>query len=113
MSSPIPNGDDGYNRDDRGRFGKGNRGGPGNPLVGRVNELREKFLLRMKKRRGVQRTVDALLAAADGEKPLTSGQLLAIRELLDRAGVSAASMLEERKVDVDEQLAEKLSELEQ
>lgn len=113
MSSPIPNGDDAYNRDDRGRFGKGNRGGPGNPLVGRVNELREKFLLRMKKRRGVQKSFDALMAAVTGDKPLTSSQVIAIRELLDRAGISAASMLAERQVEADEKLSEQLEELEQ
>jgi hypothetical protein len=112
VTQPLPNGGDGYNRDAEGRFGKGNRGGPGNPLGARVNELREKFLLRMKKRRGVQKTVDALLAAVDGEKPLTNSQVIAIRELLDRAGISAASMLEERKVQADEQLVDKLTELE-
>ena len=35
---PIPNGTNG--RDERGRFAKGNPGGPGNPLARRAQELR-------------------------------------------------------------------------
>lgn len=37
--SPKPNGEDG--RDTRGRFTKGNRGGPGNPLAQRASEFRQ------------------------------------------------------------------------
>jgi hypothetical protein len=108
--SPIPNGGDGYKRDARGRFGAGNRGGPGNPLCGLVNELRAKALTRMKKRRAVQRAVDKLLASVDGEVELEATQLMAIREILNRAGVSAESIREDRRVDVDERIAEKLEE---
>src|SRR5262245_35123958 len=40
--SPSPNGADG--RDSRGRFAKGNRGGPGNPFARRVARLRTLLL---------------------------------------------------------------------
>jgi hypothetical protein len=109
---PIPNGgDDPYKRADRGKFAKGNRGGPGNPLAGRLNVLREKFIASVEKRRGIEKCVDALMTALEG-KPLTYGQAAAIRELLDRSGCSAASMIDERKVEVDEQAMEKLAEIE-
>jgi hypothetical protein len=38
MNDPTPNGHDG--RDARGRFVKGNAGGPGNPYARRIGELR-------------------------------------------------------------------------
>lgn len=105
--------DDGFKRDNRGRFGKGNRGGPGNPLAGLVEELRAKALKRMKKRGSVTRAIDALDAALDGGKTLTPSQVIALREVLDRAGISAASMLDERRVEADERAVESLTELEE
>ena len=37
--SPLPNGETG--RDERGRFAKGNPGGPGNPLAQKATEMRQ------------------------------------------------------------------------
>jgi hypothetical protein len=114
VSQPSKSGGgDPYKRGARGQFAKGNRGGPGNPLCGQLFHLRKVGLNRIKKRRGVQRALDKLLAAIDEGGELHPMQYRAIREILDRAGISAASMLDERKVDVEEQLLDKLTELEQ
>ena len=43
MSSPLPKGENGE-RDARGRFTKGNAGGPGNPFAKRTSEFRKAFL---------------------------------------------------------------------
>lgn len=40
MAQPSPNGSNGETRDARGRFGRGNSGGPGNPYARRVAALR-------------------------------------------------------------------------
>jgi hypothetical protein len=105
-TSPSPNGEnDGIKRADRGRFAKGTCGGPGNPLGGLVWEQRIAFFKQLKKGKGVQKAVKTLLTAIEG-KQLTPSQVIAIRELLDRAGCSVASMTAERRVEVEEQLTD-------
>ncbi|MFG0313127.1 MAG: hypothetical protein ACF8LL_02920 [Phycisphaerales bacterium] len=95
---PSTNGANG--RDTRGRFAKGNAGGPGNPLAGRVARLRS-----------------ALIAAVTDEdmeavaRKLVSmakeGDVAAIRELLSRTlGKPHEADLLERIESLEERLAE-------
>lgn len=70
---------DGANgRGSGGRFAKGNPGGPGNPHSKRVNQLRSVLLGKISDQ-DIAEIVDTLLGKAKG------GDLLAIREVLDRA----------------------------
>jgi len=54
--SPSPNGHNG--RDERGRFSRGNAGGPGNPLGGKVAKLRSALIQAVS-----QRDMKAIVAA--------------------------------------------------
>jgi hypothetical protein len=74
-SSLSANGANG--RNGSGRFAKGNPGGPGNPHARRVSELRSVLLGKISDQ-DLAQIVDTLLAKAKG------GDLLAIREVLDR-----------------------------
>jgi hypothetical protein len=71
-SSPSPNG-----RSANGRFGPGNRGGPGNPHGRRVAELRAILLEAVS-------DDDFRAIAAKLVERAKSGDLFSIRELLDR-----------------------------
>jgi hypothetical protein len=72
MTSPSPNG-----RNARGRFAKGNLGGPGNPYARRVADLRA-ALLESVTEQDIRAVARALVKRAkEGEVP-------AVRELLDR-----------------------------
>lgn len=75
-TKPSPNGDNG--RDTRGRFAKGNPGGPGNPLAKRVGELRAE-LLRTITPATIRAVVAKLIAKAK------TGDAFAAREVLNRA----------------------------
>ncbi len=72
---PSINGANG--RDEKGQFTKGNTGGPGNPFVQQVAELR-KTLLATVTPKDLQEVVKALL------KQAKEGNIAAIRELLSR-----------------------------
>ena len=100
-STNGPDGDGGEGRDGRGRFAKGNRGGPGNPHAGRVGELR-KALLNAISTDMVERAVEALAREAE------SGNVQAIRELLDRAvGKPIEADLIERLESLERELAQR------
>jgi hypothetical protein len=81
--APSPNG-----RNDRGRFAKGNPGGPGNPYARRVADLRA-ALLESVTEQDIRAVARALVKRAkEGEVP-------AARELLDRLlGRTADSALD-------------------
>lgn len=72
MKTPSPNG-----RTARGQFARGNPGGPGNPHAKRVAELREALLSSINPN-DIRDIVHALVSRAK------SGEVAAIRELLDR-----------------------------
>jgi hypothetical protein len=72
MTAPSPNG-----RDGRGRFAKGNKGGPGNPYAGRVAELRA-ALFEAVTPEDIRAIIAVLVTQAK------SGDLHAAREVLDR-----------------------------
>ena len=72
MKTPSPNG-----RTARGRFARGNPGGPGNPNARRVADLREALLSSIKPK-DIQDVASALMQRAK------AGEVAAIRELLDR-----------------------------
>ena len=76
VETPSTNGANG--RDTRGRLVKGNAGGPGNPHVARVGELRAAMLKALTPA-AVRRAVAALIREAEKDN------VQAIRELLDRA----------------------------
>lgn len=76
VAHPIPNGTNG--RLANGRFGKGNPGGPGNPLTKRVNVYRKAFLDAVTE----EDIKDAALMLV---KAAREGDLDAIGMLLDRA----------------------------
>ena len=74
--SPSPNGGNG-DRDGRGRFAKGNPGGPGNPLAQRVGQLRAAMLTAV--------TTEDVRAVAEKLVELAKdGNVPAIRELFER-----------------------------
>ncbi len=72
MENPSRNG-----RTVRGRFAKGNSGGPGNPNAKRVADLREALLSAITPK-DIQDVAMALMKRAK------AGEVAAIRELLDR-----------------------------
>lgn len=74
-SSPSPNGANG--RDGRGRFSKGNAGGPGNPFAHRVGQWRAMIVTNVSEK-DMADIIRALVAAAK------AGESWAIREILDR-----------------------------
>ncbi len=72
MKTPSPNG-----RTARGRFARGNPGGPGNPHAKRVAALREALLSSINTK-DMHDIAKALVSRAK------TGEVAAIRELLDR-----------------------------
>ena len=73
--APLPNGSDG--RDSHGRFCKGNRGGPGNPIPQQVSQIR-RVLLSAVTEEDLVEIVQSLINKAK------AGDTLAAREILDR-----------------------------
>ena len=73
--APLPNGSDG--RDSHGRFCKGNRGGPGNPISQQVSQIR-RVLLSAVTEEDLVEIVQSLINKAK------AGDTLAAREILDR-----------------------------
>lgn len=99
MSEPIANGSNGE-RDPRGRFAKGNRGGTGNPYAKQVAELR-KSMMKAVTKRDMQQIVEKLIAKAK------AGDLRAVDLLLNRifgAPVAADVMaqIEELETEITE-----------
>ena len=74
---PSTNGDNGRDRDERGRFTTGNSGGPGNPYARRVAQLRS-ALIACVTDDDLQQVASAMIAAAKG------GDVAAARLLFDR-----------------------------
>ncbi len=74
-ATPSPNGANG--RDGRGRFLPGNRGGPGNPHVVQVNQLRS-ALLRAVSPKDIRAVIRKLVKMA------TAGNIEAAKLLMDR-----------------------------
>ena len=82
---PLPNGANG--RGPKGRFAKGNPGGPGNPYAKRTADIRAAFTEAV--------TVDDLQAIVKAlVRKAKKGDVLAIRELFDRLIGKAAIMVE-------------------
>jgi hypothetical protein len=77
MADPSLNGANGERRDERGRFAKGNSGGPGNPHAKRANQLRS-AMYRSVKVGDMRQIVQSLVEEAKG------GNVQAAREVLDR-----------------------------
>ena len=77
MKPPSTNGSNGLAKDAKGRFAKGNAGGPGNPLAARVASLRA-ALVDAVKPADIQAVAAALLAQAK------AGDVPSIKELLQR-----------------------------
>ena len=73
--APLPNGSDG--RDSHGRFCKGNRGGPGNPIPQQVSQIRRVLLSAVTE----EDLVDIVQSLINKAK---AGDTLAAREILDR-----------------------------
>ena len=78
MAKPSRNGVNGNGRSADGRFAKGNPGGPGNPYSQRTSRLRA-MLLDSITEDDFRAVVAKLIAMAK------AGDIVAIRELLDRA----------------------------
>ncbi|MEZ6319211.1 MAG: hypothetical protein R3B49_10750 [Phycisphaerales bacterium] len=72
-TAPFGDGD----RDDRGRFAPGNRGGPGNPHAAQTARLRA-ALMRKLDEGCIEEAADALMAE------VRTGNIMAVREVLDR-----------------------------
>jgi len=83
MAEPSTNGGNG--RDARGRFAKGNQGGPGNPNAQHVAKLRDGF-------RTACSVADVRAICRKLVAMAKKGNLMAVREVLDRTiGKSAAA----------------------
>ncbi len=76
MDEPSTNGGNGL-RDTRGRFVKGNPGGPGNPNIQHVAKLRDGF-------RSAFTVADAKKICRKLVAMAQKGNLMAVREVLDR-----------------------------
>lgn len=83
LKIPLPNGENG--RDTGGRFAKGNRGGPGNPLAAKVARLRASLVAAVKPK-DLRDVIAALVTAAK------AGDTQAAKLLLDRVCGPAASL---------------------
>lgn len=95
-NSPSTHGTDG--KDSRGRFAAGNKLGRGNPLAGRAAQIRA-VLLRKLTPKQAEQIADKLISQAK------SGDLAAIRELLDRTiGKPTSQELLERIEQVEQEL---------
>lgn len=77
MNEPSTNGANGSDRDEKGRFTKGNPGGPGNPHVARVGLWRA-ALLDAVEPTDIEAVITTLVERAK------AGEAWAVRELLDR-----------------------------
>ena len=95
--TPSPNGSNG--RDSRGRFTRGNAGGPGNPHARRTAEIRTR-LLDLAEDERVDRIVQKLMALAE------SGDLPAIKEFFNRTIGKAVAMDLLQRVEAIEQALE-------
>ncbi len=109
QESPSPNGRNGQ-RDARGRFAKGNKGGPGNPYARQVANVRS-LILEMVSEEDLRSVIKSLITSAQ------AGNIQAARELLNRLvgrppeGAEPASeetinrklKLAERRLDLDEE----------
>jgi hypothetical protein len=99
--APISNGSD-DDHDERGRFVKGNRGGPGAPEPQRAFELRQRFLAAVRDA-DVERAVKVLRSILRNGKD--ADRLRAVKELLDRTiGTPIAQDVEQRLADLESQL---------
>jgi hypothetical protein len=97
-NSPSPNGSNGQ-RDSRGRFAKGNPGGPGNPHGRAVARLRSAILSAVSEK-DLYDVVAALVSKAK------SGDVVAARELLDRIGGKPFASLDPLRVELEEKKLE-------
>lgn len=96
MTAPSPNG-----RDGKGRFAKGNKGGPGNPHAVQVGKLRA-ALLNAVTEDDIREIAAGLVRQAKG------GNVPAARELLERLlGPPVASDIIERLDELERLAAEK------
>ncbi len=86
MAEPSTNGDNG--RDARGRFTKGNAGGPGNPNAQHVAKLRDGF-------RSACSVADVRAICRRLVAMAKKGSVLAAREVLDRAIGKSTTTLEQ------------------
>lgn len=98
---PSPNGRNGK-RESNGRFAKGNPGGPGNPFLRQVNQIRS-MILEAVSEDDLREVVNALVARAK------DGDVAAAREVFNRlVGRPADSIgperleLERQKIDLQE-----------
>jgi hypothetical protein len=98
-ADPTPNRSDG--RDEKGRFVRGNPGGPGNPYARKVGQLRA-ALLRAVSAKDVQDIIRAMVERAQ------NGDTQAAREVLDRVlGKPLPADIEERLSALEEIAEEK------
>jgi hypothetical protein len=101
IGEPSPTGDNG--RDNRGRFGPGNKAGKGNPLNKRTQQIRVALILAVKPS-DVRKAVKKLIEQA------VAGDRLALAELLDRTiGRPAMSDIETRIAQLEQLMAERNS----
>jgi len=102
---PAPGGEEQavVERDEQGRFAKGNRGGPGNPHARKVGELRS-ALLRAVSPEDLQVVVEKLVKQAKG------GNIPAAKELLDRVLGRALEVDLLDRLDAVEQVMLRLAE---
>lgn len=97
-------GNDGFKRDARGHFKKGNKGGPGNPLSGRVNRLRA-ALINAVTEEDIQEIIQKLVQLAK------QGDIGAAKEVLLRVlGKPIEADLIERLEEIEAKLAQVNSE---
>lgn len=82
---PLPSPADLDGRDRRGRFGKGNKAGRGNPLAGRVQRLRAALIAAVKPQ-DLREVIAGLVTAAK------AGDVQAAKLLLDRCCGPAAAL---------------------
>jgi len=98
MTVPLPNGSNG-GRDRRGRFAKGNSGGPGNPMAAKVGQLRAS-LLRAVSVADLRAVVKSLVMAAK------EGDVHAAKVLLDRLlGPPMPADFEVRLAELEDRLS--------
>lgn len=91
--APSPNGAD--SRDSRGRFAKGNKGGPGNPFARRVGRLRSLLLDRVSDE-DLEQIAHALVAKAKG------GDVAAARLLFSYLLGRPGEAVDPDRLDADE-----------
>ena len=96
--APSPNGGNGK-RDHRGRFAKGNPGGPGNPYGQQVARLRA-VILEAVTDDDLRKIVAALVKRAKG------GDVVAARELLNRLVGIPVDVLADRRLQLCERRLE-------